>query len=328
MNTRPAGRFILLVFAGMLLLACDIAGSTGPIPGGSPGAGGAVPTTAGPGVGQPSQVPDHLKCDPQKLSFPLLPDARNCQHLDIITNFQTSLSPNDVIVTYHELLAKEGWARKDDGALPGMGSWVKGAQQLHIVAAVDNGVTVVQIQEIGAVAAAPTNIPRGVTPAPTNIAEDATPMPTSRISIPPGEPTIPPGTAEPQGEFVWTGMSTKGQIINFCVYRNQVYRIHYVTQIFCLDKQTGNRFSHWVNISPSDLPPFLLYPNGRFNINGEYTIPDGVYKDVTFGMIGYLRGSRGRVWINVTSENEVVRCDEGDMPVGIDVWRTNAQCSP
>jgi len=148
MNTRPAGRFILPVFAGMLLLACGIAGSTGPAPGGSPGAGGAVPTTAGPGVGQPSQVPDYLQCDPQKLSFPLLPDARNCQHLDIITNFQTGLSPNDVIVTYHELLAKEGWARKDDGALPGMGSWVKGAQQLNIIAAVEKGATSVQIQEV------------------------------------------------------------------------------------------------------------------------------------------------------------------------------------
>ena len=173
MNAQRTGRCILLALAGMLLLACDIAGPTGPLPGGTPGAGGAVPTTAGPTVGQPSPVPDYLRCDPQELAFPLLPDARNCQHLDIITNFQTALAPNDVIVTYHELLAKEGWARQDDGALPGTGSWVKGARQLHIIAVVESGATAVQIQETGAVAAVPTKVPREATPTPTNSATSA-----------------------------------------------------------------------------------------------------------------------------------------------------------
>lgn len=148
MNTRRAFGFIALALAVTLLLACDIASLTGLVPSSSPGTGGTAPTSSSPGVGQPSQVPDYLKCDPQKLAFPLLPDAKNCQHLDIITNFQSSQPPQQVIVIYGELLAKEGWKRKDDGALPGIGSWVKGTKQLNIVAAVEKGMTSVQIQEV------------------------------------------------------------------------------------------------------------------------------------------------------------------------------------
>jgi hypothetical protein len=338
MHTRRTVWLIAFALVVMLLLACDIASLTGLTRSDRPSTGGTVPTAISPGIGQSSQSPEHLKCDPQKLAFPLLPDARNCQHLDIITNFQTNLSPNDAIITYNELLAKEGWKRKDDGALPGMGAWVKGTQQLNIVAAIDKGATVVQIQEVGTAAAAPTSVPRGTTPAPTsgvratappptNSARAATPLPTSRIYVAPQDITIKP---EPvQGDFVWTGMGTKGEVINFCVYRNWVHRMHYVGPVVCQDKQTRQTYTVSYNLGSDDLPSFVIYPNGRFNLNGEYTIPDGVYKDVTFGIIGVLGSSQGRVWVSITSENQVVRCEQGALGEGrIDIKRLNVPCSP
>ncbi|MCX7841274.1 MAG: hypothetical protein N2559_17690, partial [Anaerolineae bacterium] len=289
MNTQRAWGLIVLVFTATLLLACDIANLIG-VKSPSPSIGDVViiPTASSPGVGQSPSVAEHLKCDPQKLGFPLLPDARNCQHLDIITNFQTALSPQDAIIIYNELLAKEGWKRKDDGKLPGMGSWTKGTQQLNIVAAMEKGATTVQIQEVGTAAPAPTALSRTATPAltsgaratapaPTRVAGGVTPMPTSRIYVAPQDITIKP---EPvQGDFVWTGMGTKGETINFCVYRNSVHRMHYVTPVVCQDKQTRQTYSVWYNLAPGDLPSFALYSTGMFNLNLEYTIPDGVYKD-------------------------------------------------
>ncbi|MBM3130510.1 MAG: hypothetical protein FJ009_18015 [Chloroflexi bacterium] len=328
MSTRHSWLLLALALSMLFLLGCDLSGLITLISGGSPGTDSAIPTTSNPSIVPPSQPSGNLKCDPQTLGFPLLPDAANCQHFDIITTFQTNLPPKDAIIIYNELLVKEGWKRKDDGTLSGIGSWVKGNQQLNILTTVEKGTTTVQIQALGAAASAPTNIVRGATPAPT-MGRGVTPLPTARIYVPPNEITVLPEPAQPQGDFMWTGMDGKGRIINFCVYRSEIYRVHYITQFFCRDKQTGQRYSHWINVGPSDLPSFLIFSYGRFNVSGEYTIPDGVYKDVTFGMCGYLHSSRGRLWVSAFSENQVVRCDEEGMPAfGIDVMRTNAVCSP
>jgi hypothetical protein len=137
---------IPVAFLAVFLLACglvSVGGSPQTLP-------GPVPTQA-PGVAQPTeQAPTYLMCDPQQLPFPLVPGAKNCTHLDIITNFQTTQSPEQVVQFYAENLLKSGWTRKDDGALPGMGSWVKEPKQLNVITVVEKEMTSVQIQEVPA----------------------------------------------------------------------------------------------------------------------------------------------------------------------------------
>ncbi len=149
MNARCAFWFVVLMFAAILLLACDVSDLTSLIPGDLSGTG-AVPTASSSAGNQSSQGSDYLKCDPNKLPVPIPPNARNCQHVDVITNFQMNQPPKEVIAVYGELLAKEGWKRKDDGKLPGIGTWVKGTKQLNIIAIVEKGLTSVQVQEVAA----------------------------------------------------------------------------------------------------------------------------------------------------------------------------------
>ena len=97
-------------------------------------------------VVQPTEVPAYLECDPQELPFPLPPDAKDCQHLDIITNFRTNLSPEQVVKFYGDYLEKNGWTRQDDRLLPGIGAWVTGSKRLNVLTAIEKDMTSVQIQ--------------------------------------------------------------------------------------------------------------------------------------------------------------------------------------
>jgi hypothetical protein len=116
--------------------------------------GGPVPTappklatlTRAPAATPTSEVPDYLKCDSQKLPFPLPADAQGCQHLDPITDFRTNLSPAQVVQFYKDYLEKNGWQRKDDGALPGLGIWVTGSKRLAVGTSIEKNMTSVQIQ--------------------------------------------------------------------------------------------------------------------------------------------------------------------------------------
>ena len=97
-------------------------------------------------AGQEAEVPDYMKCDPAKLQFPLPDDAGNCRSFDILTTFTTGMTAADVDAFYAEALEQTGWARSDEGLLPGLGAWTKGTTRFELAAGAGQAGTDVQIK--------------------------------------------------------------------------------------------------------------------------------------------------------------------------------------
>lgn len=144
---------VAIIVAG-LVSACATAPDSSPGTGGEPTAvpGGAQEPAVTPvgEAGTDEDVPAYLACDPNTLPFALPPDAKRCQHVDIITNYFTTASTEDAIKFHADNLEQAGWQRTDDGALSGIGRWLKGSAQLNVIAGPQEGMTAVQIQEVAA----------------------------------------------------------------------------------------------------------------------------------------------------------------------------------
>jgi len=109
-----------------------------------------LPAGGADAVGGDEEVSAYLACDPDALPFAIPRDATRCQHLDVVTNYFTALSTDQVIQFYVDSLREGGWQRKDDGTIPNIGMWIKDEAQLNIVAAPQEGLTAVQVQQITA----------------------------------------------------------------------------------------------------------------------------------------------------------------------------------
>jgi hypothetical protein len=122
------------------------------LPGSDQGAAGtSAPLTGADNSGGPTEeVPAYMACDPATLPFTLPPDATRCQHVDIITTYFTAASSEEVIQFQADSLGRAGWQRLDDGAISGMGQWVKDGAQLNFIAGPQAGLTAVQVQEVTA----------------------------------------------------------------------------------------------------------------------------------------------------------------------------------
>lgn len=130
-------RFFLL--AALLLAAFAVVAC-----GGAPAAPKAQPTAA-PGGGGDSGATDFLKCENQKLPYPIMPGAQECKGIGGVVSFRTQASPEEVIKFYTDFFTRDGWKRETDEALVGMGGWSKGYQRAQVVTLKEGASTGVQI---------------------------------------------------------------------------------------------------------------------------------------------------------------------------------------
>ncbi len=107
---------------------------------------------------------------------------------------------------------------------------------------------------------------------------------------------------------LWSGMIDAGDVIKFCVTGTQLDMVSYVGEMYCYDKTTepNEHYQHWVNLTLGAGVPFFVDASGH--VDGGFTFPDGVYKDVTIELYGYLGGSDGQIAVSMYSENDVASC--------------------
>ena len=99
-------------------------------------------------VNQPVTITLPADCPPGLIDAPQLPDATNVENLPGLSTYDTATSLVDIVAFYQTELGNRGWVATDDPTIDERGAmvtWTQADATLIVTAAIDAGVTTVQL---------------------------------------------------------------------------------------------------------------------------------------------------------------------------------------